>query len=72
VPKAVRLKIPAKPDDLAQSLARSTAARPLRPNFIEGRGKSMGTFFDRRQLMVSVVLLGILELTVVVARALAH
>ena len=32
----------------------------------------MGTFFDRKQLMVSVVLLGILELTVVVARALAH
>jgi hypothetical protein len=32
----------------------------------------MGTFFDRRQLMVSVVLLAILELTVVVARALAH
>jgi hypothetical protein len=32
----------------------------------------MGTFFDRKQLMVSVVLLGLLELTVVVARALAH
>ena len=32
----------------------------------------MGTFFDRKQLMVSVVLLGILELGVVVARALAH
>jgi hypothetical protein len=32
----------------------------------------MGTFFDRKQLMVSVVLLGILELTVVVARALAR
>jgi hypothetical protein len=32
----------------------------------------MDTFFDRRQLIVSVVLLGLLELTVVIARALTH
>jgi hypothetical protein len=32
----------------------------------------MDTFFDRKQLIVTVVLLGLLELTVVVARALIH
>jgi hypothetical protein len=32
----------------------------------------MDTFFDRKQLILGALLLGIFELTVVVARALAH
>jgi hypothetical protein len=32
----------------------------------------MDTFFDRRQLIVSVLLLALIEITVVVTRALAH
>jgi hypothetical protein len=32
----------------------------------------MDTFFDRRQLIVSVLLLALIEITVVVTRSLAH
>lgn len=32
----------------------------------------MDTFFDRKQLIVSVLLLALIEVTVVVTRALAH
>jgi hypothetical protein len=32
----------------------------------------MDTFFDRRQLIVSVLLLALIEITVVVTRALVH
>ena len=32
----------------------------------------MDTFFDRKQLIVSVPLLALIEITVVVTRALAH
>jgi hypothetical protein len=32
----------------------------------------MDTFFDRKQLIVSVLLLALIEITVVVTRALAH
>jgi hypothetical protein len=57
---------------LAQALPPTHGGTAVAAELHRKTGKSMGTFFDRKQLMVSVVLLGILELTVVVARALAH
>jgi hypothetical protein len=69
---ATRVANPQSYNNIATQRARAAAARGLPSRFGSKEPPTMDTFFDRKQIYIGAILLGIFGWSVVIVRAFTH